>query len=80
MPIAYPDILAQEDVRDYSWSDRDVMHYALSVGMGADPVDERELAFVYAVLRPVFWAIRKGTAPRGGGARPAARRDERAVR
>ncbi|PSO17044.1 nucleotidyltransferase family protein [Bradyrhizobium sp. MOS003] len=40
----------------------------------------KHLAFVYAVLRPVFWAIRKGTAPRGGGARPAARRDERAVR
>ncbi|MBF5096106.1 3-alpha,7-alpha,12-alpha-trihydroxy-5-beta-cholest-24-enoyl-CoA hydratase [Azospirillum sp. INR13] len=30
-----------------SWSERDVMLYALGVGMGADPMDEDELPFVY---------------------------------
>lgn len=30
-----------------SWTERDVMLYALGVGMGADPVDQRELPFVY---------------------------------
>jgi acyl dehydratase len=30
----------------FSWRDRDTMLYALSVGMGGDPSDERELPFV----------------------------------
>ncbi|MDJ0928044.1 MAG: MaoC/PaaZ C-terminal domain-containing protein [Gammaproteobacteria bacterium] len=30
-----------------AWRDRDVMLYALAVGMGRDPLDPRELAFVY---------------------------------
>jgi acyl dehydratase len=30
-----------------TYTDRDTMLYALSVGFGADPVDERELPFVY---------------------------------
>jgi len=29
-----------------TWSDREVMLYALGIGMGEDPMDERELAFV----------------------------------
>ena len=28
------------------WDDRDVMLYALGIGMGEDPLDEDELAFV----------------------------------
>lgn len=40
----------------------------------------KHLAFVYAVLRPVLWAFRKATALGVGGARPAARQDERVVR
>jgi acyl dehydratase len=30
----------------YSYTDREVMLYAYGIGMGADPMDERELAFV----------------------------------
>jgi acyl dehydratase len=31
----------------FRYSDREVMLYALSIGFGRDPLDERELAFVY---------------------------------
>ncbi|MGE0830358.1 MAG: 3-alpha,7-alpha,12-alpha-trihydroxy-5-beta-cholest-24-enoyl-CoA hydratase, partial [Hyphomonadaceae bacterium] len=48
MPIYYPDILQQHTApRTLSYSAKDVMLYALSIGMGADPLDERELAFVF---------------------------------
>ena len=48
MPIYYPDILEQKtEPRTFSYADKDVMLYALGVGLGADPLDERELAFVY---------------------------------
>lgn len=47
MAIEYPKILSLMRAGDpYSWTDRDVMLYALGIGMGADPLDERELAFV----------------------------------
>jgi acyl dehydratase len=37
----------------YSYTDREVMLYAYGIGMGADPMDERELAFVNeATLTP----------------------------
>lgn len=48
MPIYYPDILAEQTVpRSFSYSEKDVMLYALSIGMGDDPLDQRELPFVY---------------------------------
>ncbi|HEV7158035.1 MAG TPA: MaoC/PaaZ C-terminal domain-containing protein [Caulobacteraceae bacterium] len=48
MPIYYPDILQQQSApRTFTYGDKDVMLYAYGVGMGADPMDERELAFVY---------------------------------
>jgi acyl dehydratase len=48
MPIAYPEILQQKsDGQAFSWDAKDAIIYALGVGMGADPMDERELAFVY---------------------------------
>jgi len=48
MPIYYPDILDQKTApRTFTYGDKDVMLYALGVGMGADPMDEKELAFVY---------------------------------
>jgi acyl dehydratase len=46
--IAYPAILdLQTDETRLSWTDKDAMLYALGVGLGADPLNERELPFVY---------------------------------
>jgi acyl dehydratase len=48
MPIYYPDILDQRtEARTFTYGDKDVMLYALGIGLGADPMDEKELAFVY---------------------------------
>ena len=48
MPIFYPDILDQKTApRTFSYGDKDVMLYALGVGMGRDQMNETELAFVY---------------------------------
>src|SRR5579872_7527972 len=48
MPIYYPDILQQRTAaRTFTYGDKDVMLYALGIGLGADPMDEKELAFVY---------------------------------
>lgn len=48
MPIYYPDILDQKtEPRTFSYGDKDVMLYALGIGLGADPMNETELAFVY---------------------------------
>ena len=48
MPIYYPDILEeQSEARTFAYTDRDVMLYALGIGMGDDPLDAAELSFVY---------------------------------
>ena len=48
MPIFYPDILDQKTApRTFTYGDKDVMLYALGVGMGRDPMNETELPFVY---------------------------------
>ena len=48
MAIAYPAILDLDiDDEQVRWTDRDAMLYALGVGLGADPLDEKELPFVY---------------------------------
>ncbi len=48
MPIAYPEVLSlKQEGQRYAWTDRETMLYALGVGMGADPMDENELPFVY---------------------------------
>ncbi|EHR01035.1 MaoC/PaaZ C-terminal domain-containing protein [Bradyrhizobium sp. WSM471] len=48
MPIYYPDILEQKtEPRTFTYGEKDVMLYALGIGMGRDPMDERELSFVY---------------------------------
>jgi acyl dehydratase len=48
MTIFYPDILDQKTAaRTFTYGDKDVMLYALGVGMSHDPMDERELAFTY---------------------------------
>lgn len=47
MPINYEQLMAMKNLgQSYSYSDRDVMLYALALGMGADPTNEKELAFV----------------------------------
>ena len=48
MPIYYPDILQQRTAaRTFTYGDKDVMLYALGIGLGADPMNETELPFVY---------------------------------
>ena len=47
MPINYEEMMAMKNIgQKYSWTDREVMLYAYGIGMGADPMDEKELAFV----------------------------------
>ncbi len=48
MPISYPDALSlTTQGQTFAWSDRETMLYALGIGLGADPMDGRELPFVY---------------------------------
>lgn len=48
MPIEYEKVMAlRTEGQAYSWRDRETMLYALGVGMGEDPLDPRELPFVY---------------------------------
>jgi acyl dehydratase len=48
MPIRYPDVLdLREGPARVVWSERDSILYALGIGMGSDPLDARELPFVY---------------------------------
>jgi acyl dehydratase len=48
MAISYDHVmgLTAKD-QEFTYSDRDTMLYALGIGMGADPMDKAELAFVY---------------------------------
>jgi len=48
VPIAYPAILdLTSDAEPVAWKDRETMLYALGIGLGSDPLNERELPFVY---------------------------------
>ena len=48
MPIYYPDILQQRTApRTFNYGDKDVMLYALGIGLGQDPMNATELGFVY---------------------------------
>lgn len=57
MPIEYPAVLRlRTEAMPYSWSNREVMLYAIGIGMGADPLNERELQFVneeFATPKPL---------------------------
>ncbi|MCK1312895.1 MaoC/PaaZ C-terminal domain-containing protein [Bradyrhizobium sp. 23] len=57
MAIDYPAVLKLKSKRaPYSWTDREVMLYALGIGMGSDPLNERELQFVneaFATSKPL---------------------------
>ncbi len=47
MPIDYDQLMALKNLgQKYAYTDREVMLYAYGIGMGADPMDEKELAFV----------------------------------
>ena len=47
MAIVYEELMALKNLgQKYSYGDREVMLYAYGIGMGADPMDEKELAFV----------------------------------
>jgi len=47
MPINYDELMALKNLdQKFAYGDREVMLYAYGIGMGADPMDERELAFV----------------------------------
>lgn len=48
MPIYYPDVLQERTLpRTFSYTDKEVMLYALGIGFGDDPMNEDELKFVY---------------------------------
>lgn len=48
MGIDYDAFMAlRDDGRRFAYGDRDTMLYALAAGMGRDPLDDRELKFVY---------------------------------
>src|SRR6185436_598989 len=47
MPIKYDELMALKNLgQKYAYTDREVMLYACGIGLGADPMDEKELAFV----------------------------------
>lgn len=47
MSIDYPAVLKlKTEAAPHSWGNREVMLYALGIGMGTDPLNERELQFV----------------------------------
>jgi acyl dehydratase len=47
MAIVYEELMALKNLgQKYSYGDREVMLYAYGIGLGADPMDEKELAFV----------------------------------
>ena len=47
MPIKYDELMALKNVgQKYAWTDREIMLYAYGIGMGADPMDQKELPFV----------------------------------
>jgi acyl dehydratase len=47
MALSYDQLMALKSTgQKYSYTDREVMLYAYGIGLGADPMDEKELAFV----------------------------------
>ena len=53
MALIYDEVMAKvETDLPFSYTDRDAILYALSVGMGRDPLDRRELPYVYEQGEP----------------------------
>jgi acyl dehydratase len=75
VPIFYPDILDQKTAaRTFTYGDKEVMLYALGVGLGRDPMNEDELPFVYEKGLKVVPTAATVLASAGG--RPARGADE----
>ena len=54
MALIYDEVMATvESDLPFRYTDKDVLLYALSVGMGSDPLDARELPFVYEQGEPL---------------------------
>src|ERR1700729_4014130 len=80
MAIYYPDILQQRTAaRTFTYGDKDVMLYALGIGLGADPMNETELPFVYERGLKVVPTAATVLAAGGGGGRAAAGREAPAL-
>ena len=48
MAISYPAVLdLKTENQRFAWTDREAMLYALGIGLGSDPLNEKELPFVY---------------------------------
>lgn len=66
MPINYDDLISRRvDDRRFSYADTQVMLYNLSVGMGRDALDLKELPFVFE--RPALRAVPTFASVLGGG-------------
>src|SRR5213078_173826 len=51
MPIKYDELMALKNLgQKYAYTDREVMLYAYGIGMGAEPMVEKEFAFVNVVV------------------------------
>ena len=56
MPIVYEKLLALKIPEvEASYGPKDCMLYALGVGLGLDPMDEQQLAFVYEKQLKALW-------------------------
>jgi len=47
MVLPYAELMKLEREYSHGWDERDLMIYALGLGLPSDPLDERQLAFVY---------------------------------
>ena len=82
MPINYEQLMALKNLgQKYAYGDREVMLYAYGIGMGADPMDEKELAFVNETAAdPRAGQIHRYFDPAGSGTGlPALRRSQSAA-
>jgi acyl dehydratase len=70
MKLAEQLMAAKPEPVPFSYNDKDVMLYALGIGLGADPMNETELAFVYErnlKVVPTAATVLAYNASRGGG-------------
>ncbi len=52
--IDYDHVMSLTKASAHAWTEKDAILYALGIGMGADPLDETELRFVYEDSLKVF--------------------------